>query len=178
MLTDKPWRYMQRFLQSRVGQPWDKVYSELCRNIHRAPESDKKMILASRYSHPVEEHCWRGSDGGVYAVGYQKVQRIDVTSVTHWRTGQYYVEPETGILREPRYVAAPVKVVPIEEIQLPNNEFYRKIACIWYHVAYIKHPQYERDHVRRVFRTWDSPEEIKRQLSKKELRELRKRYRI
>jgi hypothetical protein len=84
-------RPLERFLQSQVGRPWNKVYSEICSGIDRR--------------NTVQQHIHQHLEDFVAV----KVTRIDgeLHASRHWRgleplssswSPKYYVHPEHGLL--------------------------------------------------------------------------------
>ena len=80
---------LKRFLRSRIGKHWDKVYSELSQNLD-------KRSLAGRH---IWTHVWEyvekdvefGFDGHIYPKPIHRIGEI-------WRVHGMYIHPKTGIL--------------------------------------------------------------------------------
>ena len=68
---------IKRFLQSKVGQPWDEVYSEICENA----KDDLGRVLRERITDYVSANC-RMEDGKVVNIGWHG----------------FYIHPETKVL--------------------------------------------------------------------------------
>ncbi|ESA32147.1 hypothetical protein N836_26515 [Leptolyngbya sp. Heron Island J] len=125
---------LRKLLQSQVGQPWDQVYSRLCRDLNPRTMAGQHVI----------DHLW--------AFVEQHVEMIDGLPYTkqrqwHWNGErpsladsygtQFYVHPETGLLcvvpkvcrrREPK--------PPNHEIEITAYEQYRQIENIWYRITF------------------------------------------
>lgn len=79
-----------RFIESRVGQPWDDVYSEICEHVRL--DSTVQRHLLTHLDWLVEQHVVM-----VDGVPYD----LDGSKLTHSGTStyqKYYVNPETGRL--------------------------------------------------------------------------------
>jgi hypothetical protein len=80
---------LESFLISRVGRPWNDVYSEICENIK--PDSTVQIHILGHVDQFVEKNCWFNDEG-------------DLTTAGRWgyhsilRAGDMYVHPTTGIL--------------------------------------------------------------------------------
>lgn len=165
---------MRKYLKSRCGLPWNDTYSEIKRVLGDAPWGVQHIITAHL---DVATCTYRGIDGHVWVCDKHGVKRIDKT---HYYS-LFYVEPETGLLREaPRRRYSYKKEADPDVIPIGDREEYRKINGIWHHRTWatieevgpinqtgrwIKRP--ERDLKELVL--WEK----KRQLGKKQLKELR-----
>ena len=151
---------LRRFLQSRVGRPWDAVRSEICQLI--TPRSAVQMHVLVHVKDMVEENTvlvdgrphhppgvgWRG--GALIRGG---------------RWGGFYVCPLTGALRaaggrrfrRPRPEPDP-DVKPLDELREA-----RRIEGIWYLVTYS---------MQKVDGRWERCPSGKKQLSTREIRNL------
>ncbi|MEM9213081.1 MAG: hypothetical protein AAGD25_01940 [Cyanobacteria bacterium P01_F01_bin.150] len=121
---------LRGFLQSRVGQQWDEVYSELSQRLDRNTVSGQHVI----------QHLWLEVyryveiiDGVVYskagADGWYGSRELG-----RWRR-DFYVHPQTGVLcvvnRKPRRA----KPKPDKDVIKINDRYhYRKINGIWYEI--------------------------------------------
>jgi hypothetical protein len=152
---------LRRFLQSRVGRPWDAVRSEICQLI--TPRSAVQMHVLVHVKQMVEENTvlidgrphhtpgalWRGG-GPIEGIGFMS---------------GFYVCPRTGALR-----AAPGRrsrrrrpepdpdVKPLDELREA-----RRIEGIWYLVTYA---------MQQILGRWERCQTGKKQLSTREIREL------
>ncbi|PSF38492.1 hypothetical protein C7H19_05775 [Aphanothece hegewaldii CCALA 016] len=124
---------LRRLLRSKVGQPWDQVYSELCQQL-------KPNTLTGLH---VISHLWD------YVVLH--VEMIDgvpyhKASASHRRYGplgsyyqdNYFVHPETRILclapKVTNFNKKPKK--PDDLIWIDDYHQYRKIDDIWYVITF------------------------------------------
>ena len=80
---------VDKFLSHRVGRHWNEVYSELCQ--HLSTDSPVQYRIRSAVLYNVAVKTCRGADGRVYeGDSYHTCDsKID-----------FYVEPETGLLRQ------------------------------------------------------------------------------
>ena len=81
--------FIDGFLTSRVGRPWDDVYAEICSRFDKRSMMGEKVrenFNASRRWSDVELNCYIGRDGNVRDV----LNRCIIYG--------FYVHPETGIL--------------------------------------------------------------------------------
>ncbi len=115
---------LYRFIGSRVGKPWNDVYSEICQHIK--PKSTLQLHVLGHLKHIVltnviveGEFIRRPTDG----------RYLNITSYKKYKL--YYVDPTTGILRK-------AKIFPYEQ---PKKETtvvsdgmiqYRLVNKVWY----------------------------------------------
>jgi hypothetical protein len=110
-----------RFLRSRLGRPWDDVYSEICERINR--DSAVQLHIWQHLMHFVETDP-------------RKIQRI-LQRRRYWRN-QFYVDPSSGRLIE----VGPRETKCIRSSNRHSQPFltivegrcYRRIDGIWYEV--------------------------------------------
>jgi hypothetical protein len=146
-----------RFLQSRLGRPWNDVYAEVCQ------EFDSRSYRGQQFLHILEwnvnTHCWI-EDGVIYCHSpYVGTRPVD----------EYYVHPETGLLSYAEPIKRHYPVPPCTHIKIDDLHFYDKIDGIWYYSVYEVNPYYvhwSRFEDRKILIV------SKRQLGKKELRKL------
>ena len=160
---------IKSFLRRRCGQPWDDVWSEIKTTLGKSTWSIQHIV---RDHINVAINTWRGVDDVVYTNSRYGVKSID-SFYFH-----FYVEPETGLLRKVpgaekkfRYRTEPVTdVIPIAE-----GKEYRNVNGIWFYHEYVTASVREPHFLRGAF--IGHSERItmkvhKRQLNKKELRDL------
>lgn len=133
---------LRRFLRSRVGQPWDKVYSEICENIKTTSATQQHVrehipdFVAIKTTQDNHGQIWTGN-------------RSPVLLKDCWH--ELYVHPESGILlRNPHYGSWKSKrrarqeqhrLKKLEtERSYQTGEELRKIAGIWYQVEWVPVP--------------------------------------
>lgn len=111
---------LERFLHSRKGQPWDKVYSEIC------AEADERSFEGHHLREyiPVEMHCTI-EDGKVYDEHGHQIGR-------HW--GEFYVHPETQILEYIPKLKPQRPDWPPHTVFDMDGNFYHEHQEIWYRV--------------------------------------------
>src|SRR5262245_52417952 len=91
---------LRRFLDSNVGRPWDKVYSEICRHVDRG-NVVQKHILTHLFEYVVVHTVLIDGQpcrGEAYGRSYGQPLR------TSSRYHQWYVCPKSGLLKRSRYV--------------------------------------------------------------------------
>ncbi|MGD2181264.1 hypothetical protein [Lusitaniella coriacea] len=117
---------LRNWLDSKVGQPWDDVYSKLCRNLDITTLSGQHIL----------SHVWDFVERHVVmidGVPYRK-ERQTYPLGGWWE--RFYVHPETGILcRIPKYkTQKPETRDDIVDVD-PYHE-YRKLNEIWYFITF------------------------------------------
>lgn len=117
---------LYRWLDKQVNRPWDKVYSEL----------RKRIDVRSAVQLHIMEHLWDRVERDVEIVDGEACAKMESWE-GRWRSGQLYVNPETGILckakseskfRGPRQDPRVTK--------LDDTTFLCQIKGIWYEVTY------------------------------------------
>ena len=160
-----------RFLRSRCGRPWDDVYGEICQRINR--------------DSAVQLHVWQHLMWAVARTPIQ-VQKLLEDAHRFRSRNDFYVEPQTGILREVRSRRGRWRAKgPANRLEA-DGRHYRRIEGIWYEIELAPIPSHG-------IKFWDavlrrsspSPGELhdchgrhayavrKRQLGKREIRRLR-----
>lgn len=114
---------LRRFLQSRVGHQWDKVYSEICE------KADSRSLtgnhLREHVSWMVSFDCKREKNGDVFDVkGYRP------------RAGEFYVEGD-GILRQYNPKPFRFKRPTPPSIPIADLSEYQKINGLWFRVDFV-----------------------------------------
>jgi hypothetical protein len=119
---------LRRFLNSNVGRPWDKVYSEICQHVDRG-NVVQKHILTHLFDYVVTnvilidgEPC----QGEAYARQYGQPLR------TTGRWYQWYVCPKSGLLRKSKYVPREhKKPTPPRLVKLNNKQVCVDRGGVW-----------------------------------------------
>lgn len=115
---------LRRFLKSRVGQPWDKVYSEVC------AEADARSYeghhLREWLEYEVEQNCFV-NDGEVYDQHGRKL-------AGYWRRGEFFVHPETGILEFVISERHRKKEPPVQTVFELDGTLYHEYDGVWFRV--------------------------------------------
>ena len=81
--------FIDGFLTSRIGRPWDEVFAEICSrfdNRSMMGETVRKNFSTRRWGADVEFNCYIGRDGNV--------RNVPDRCIIYG----FYVHPETGIL--------------------------------------------------------------------------------
>ena len=94
---------LRRYLQSQIGRPWDKVYSEICQHMNR--------------DSAVQLHIWQ-----------HLMQFVSVTPRAErpWRSADFIVHPRTGLLqvnpnRWQRTRSAPQQIPIACQVRITSN---------------------------------------------------------
>ncbi|NEO84155.1 MAG: hypothetical protein F6J87_07870, partial [Spirulina sp. SIO3F2] len=134
---------LRKFLRSKVGQPWDEVYSELCQKL------DRKTLLGQH----VIDHLWDYVERHVELINgipYGKGEwRTYKPLKAAWRD-QFYVHPETGILHvidKQAYRTQP-KPAPKARLTIDDEHEYRLLDGLWFLVTFAEFPPPPIEHVR------------------------------
>lgn len=138
---------LRRFLRSKVGQPWNDVYSELCQRLKTNTMAGQHVIghvwdFVERYVEII--------DGKIYYKHYQKYR----TRLIETYRDRFYIHPETGILclveKVPRKHQRQQKQTDIFIVD--NYHQYHKINEIWYLITFEDFPPPPTDYVTDVLR--------------------------
>jgi len=116
---------LRRWLRSKVGQPWDDVYSELCQLINMGTLLGLHLKLHIFDFVQVDVVLIDGVPHHKHHNGYQTV-------LVNYRDTRFYVHPETGILCR---VPKPVKETSKKRddlVVIDEYHQYRQIKGIWY----------------------------------------------
>lgn len=163
---------LRRFLKSKVGQPWDQVYSELCQRLDISTLSGQHIL----------SHLWQYVERHVEIIDGKPCRKPYgfYRCFGGWYD-EFYIHPETGILCE----AIKLPKVPPQQsddlVKIDDEHYYRKLDGIWYHITCQDIPAMAevRDVVLKV---WIKPQTAysrqiyaakKRQCNKKEIRWIR-----
>jgi hypothetical protein len=147
---------LRRFLRSQVGRPWDKVHAEIRKALPNGLHSDH---LWSHITSEVMIQCVE-RDGRVFGRPFYFGGEIEVEGL--------YVHPRTKLLcykRKSRFDFER-RSSAVDFVRLGENEEYRRIDGIWYY---------------RLFVSLDTTPPTRRlvekkQLSRRELKELQDEY--
>lgn len=166
------------YLKSSCGRQWDDVWSDISRVIGRGAGRGVTHILTDHM--PVAINTYRGVDEKVYVCDKHGISEV----FSSYRT-EFYVEPETGLLREATHVYPTFRQrwrrqakPPVEHIPLKGGGEYRLVDGIWYYQ--------EHGEVTKKYTFWadgkvqnshvkEMAVKVKRQLGTKELRDLKLR---
>lgn len=165
---------LKGYLKSKVGQPWDDVYSEICAQLDRRSVTGNHVF--THLWQYVERNCYIGAKTGtVYTIGRYSN-----------RVGWFYVHPWTGILCDSdndgwltgRFKPKPKPVTLVQIGDIGDCKAYEWIQGHWYYTEYSYMTMYEmRPYFQgspRMYRQQrvDKVYQFKRQLGKKELKAL------
>lgn len=119
------WGPMYRFLRSRVGRPWDGIYSEI-----RQANDSRSHVQNHTVNHLLllVERNVQVIDGEVYDDhGYR---------LNPYRREAFYVHPETGLLCVLKSEPCKPRTVREDRIVLDESRQYRLLDGIWYEVRF------------------------------------------
>ncbi len=117
---------MKRFLHSKVGQPWNDVWSEICEHNKDFMGEHLKLHL-DQY---VERHLTRIENGDLLN------ERGYVVGNCHWRD-EFYVDPDSGLLQVFQYKKFVYEKKVQKIFQIDGQDYYRH-NDIWYRVKFEK----------------------------------------
>lgn len=117
---------LYRWLDKQVNRPWDKVYSEL----------RQRIDVRSAVQLHIMEHLWDRVERDVEIV--DGVARMKTDSWNgRWRSGQLYVNPETGILCKAKIKSKSKGSKQDPRVtKIDDRTFLCQIKGIWYEVTY------------------------------------------
>lgn len=142
---------MKKFLNARIGQHWDKIYSEISAEFDKRTRAGKEFFDNLEWN--VETKCWKGAESGkIY-----DARGIEVSG--------FYVHPMSGCLEFKVIPPRPKKIKPLTHIPLSQNQEYEKIDGIWYYLEWTTENNYYGGGATRVIG-------VKRQLNSHELKKL------
>lgn len=112
---------LRRFLDSNVGRPWDKVYSEICKHVDRG-NVVQKHILTHLFDYVVVNTVLLDGEPcrGEPHWGYRYGEPLRTSA----RRDRWYVCPKSGLLRKSRYVPRDwrKKPEPPRTVKLNNKQ--------------------------------------------------------
>ncbi|MEM1251667.1 MAG: hypothetical protein AAGI69_04480 [Cyanobacteria bacterium P01_H01_bin.21] len=125
---------LRRLLRSQVGQPWNQVYSRLCRDLNPGTMAGQHVI--DHLWDFVERHV-EFIDGLPYAKhGYRSWQGERRSLADSYGT-KFYVHPETGLLCVvPPMCRNQSSKSPKNQLTINRYEQYRQINNIWYYIVF------------------------------------------
>jgi hypothetical protein len=109
---------LRRYLQSQVGRPWNKVYSEVCERIN--PNS------------AVQLHIWQ------HLIHYVCTNPYVISGEVGkgWRWYPFVVDPRTGLLREnPKRRRGSMAKKPVpdaDRVTVDGQHEYRRLNGLWF----------------------------------------------
>jgi len=138
---------LRRFLQSKVGQPWNDVYSELCQRLKTNTMAGQHVI--GHIWDYVERHV-EIIDGSLYRKSYQGYQ----SPLDKSYRDRFYIHPQTRVLcaiekipRKQKQKQQPTDIVIIDDYHQ-----YHKLNEIWYLITFEDFPPPPTDYVTDVFK--------------------------
>ncbi|HAX75497.1 MAG TPA: hypothetical protein DCY88_06635 [Cyanobacteria bacterium UBA11372] len=120
---------MRRWLRSKVGQPWDIVYNELCQRIDTKTLCGQHLIF----------HVWQFVEREVYLI-YGLPYHKHGYRYYGWRGEGLYVHPETGMLCKVERGKRQAPQKPSDRLILDEYHEYRKVNDLWFLVTFQDQP--------------------------------------
>lgn len=126
---------LRRFLRSKVGQPWNDTYSELCQRLDSGTMAGQHVL----------DHVWDYVERHVElidGVPYSKPHRRFYSRLDVCHTDKFYVHPETGILCAAERLSRrqkPSRSRP-NVVVLDDYHQYHQLNEIWYLISFAEFP--------------------------------------
>lgn len=152
---------LYRWLDKQVGRPWSKVYSEICANLDKRKVTHVHVL--DHLFQRIERNVFMGVDRQYHArsSGFFGVNVVD----------GLYVHPRNGLILRQKPKPKIEKPEDVEEVKLTDLAAWKKIKDIWYFCEYRQPTKEEAI----IYRSKKMILVCKKQLGKKELRDLHKR---
>jgi hypothetical protein len=116
---------LRRFLDSRVGRPWDEVYSEIRKSIHWRRAMGYRVL--DRLDRLVATDCFL-EDGRVVQPGW----------LGSYPPRTFYAHPKTGLLCRPAPLRYRRPQPEIARVVIDELHCFEKIDGIWYRLEFEK----------------------------------------
>lgn len=122
---------LYRFLQSNVGRPWDKVWSELCEHVSW-DSTVQRHILGHVFGVVVLHVELRGGVPYASGRGWRYPFHAPLRGTGRWPT--LYVCPKSELLRQAPHVARPHRRPKVDPDVVPvgPDERLHRLAGLWY----------------------------------------------
>ena len=117
---------LKRYLDSQVGRPWDKVYSEIRANLDTRKATQLHILQHLRDY--VQTHCWM--EGRTVMAGRRWFGVAPVEGL--------YVHPKSGILRRAPERKWERAREPVTRVRLSDLAHYELIEGVWFRFDYRK----------------------------------------
>jgi hypothetical protein len=126
---------LRRFLRSHVGQPWNDVYSKLCRQLDTSTMAGQHVLT----------HVWDYVERHVELIDgipYSKPYWIGPRRLDRNCRDQFYVHPETGCLCASEKTPRKRKQTPPQKnvVYLDDYHQYHQLDEIWYLITFESFP--------------------------------------
>lgn len=116
---------LRRWLRSKVGQPWDIVYSELCQCIETKTLCGQHLL----------SHVWGFVEPNVVLIDGVPYPKINPAyrqqPLAYWRD-EFYVHPDTGILCFLKKIPKELPKKRDDLVVIDSYHQYRKLNGLWY----------------------------------------------
>jgi hypothetical protein len=128
---------LRQLLHSKVNQPWDSVYSDLCQRLNTNTLMGQHVL----------SHLWGYVERYVEirdGVPYAKAASYGSRPLGgRWRN-EFYIHPDTGILLLAERSPKPLPQAREDVIAINAYSQYRKLNEIWYLITFTDIPKYAR----------------------------------
>lgn len=127
---------MEKFLRSRVGQPWDKIFSEIAQEFKK--RNLERHEMERSLAHYVEMNCWKGAESGkIY-----NSKGVELSAQPIYKRDQFYVHPLSKCLAIILYKKKKKDDKPKDFIKIDETRAYEKTNGCWFLVTYKKNEYY------------------------------------
>jgi len=128
---------LRRWLRSKVGEPWDAVYQELCQQI------DTKTLIGQH----LFVHVWEDVERNVElidGVPYRKIRHCYLNNAIGYRRNELYIHPETRIVCLAEKAAKKPRTKRNDLLVKDSYHQYRLLNNVWYLVTLQDIPLWEK----------------------------------
>jgi hypothetical protein len=126
---------LRRLLRSKVNQPWNEVYHELCQRLDSSTLTGQHVI--SHLWNYVEKHVEL-----IEGIPYRKVAFYRNRRLGSGYHDEFYIHPDTGLLCLAERSPKPVPPKLTDRIVIDDYHQYRKLDDVWYLITFADLPIY------------------------------------
>lgn len=124
---------LTKFIESRVGKRWDKVYAEISEHINRDNEVQRHIfthIHVDGSGLPGAAVLKVDANGKIFdPISSKPWSRYTSLGNAYWR---FYVDPRDGILKRYIFKKRERRQRPVTRIDLDDTHFLEKVNGIWF----------------------------------------------
>jgi hypothetical protein len=121
---------IKKYLRKQLGRPWNKIYSEFCEHFKKTSVSQSHLL--DHVSWYVEQNVFYLTENGKKIPYTSQGYRLTEENSTY---PQFYVCPETGLLKEAPVRTLKNKKKNQESFREIDDRFYKEIDDIWYELT-------------------------------------------
>lgn len=129
---------LQRYLHSKIGHSWNKVFSEIAQHLPANSVSGLHIRGHVKSEVEINPHHQDGKYGSYnlvhYGGRYTDLPEFHGWEFREYTQGELYVDLR-GVLRQAKKIPYPQKVQPITK-KIVGDRVYEKLEGIWYEVEY------------------------------------------